>query len=169
MRRSFLAVLGGLMLAPAAARAQAERLQFMFVQSAEGMTATDDTLRLIGVSQQTIFFTDRPARIAGHLTMQAFLEEWTERAGPDNFGVDPPNASLSVYEPGRNDNSVSIIRISHPRVEGRDLAYRYRLIQGPVPRAGGATTIFIDWIGVGGGVGPGFHGVGRGARGVGWR
>ena len=169
MRRRFLAGLGSLVLAPAVARAQDQRLQLMFVQSAEGMTATDDTLRLIGVTQQTIFFADRPARVAGHLTMAAFLEEWTERAGPDNFGADPPNASLSVYEPGRADNSVSVIRISHPRVEGRDLAYRYRLIQGPVPRAGGATTIFIDWIGVGGGVGPGFHGVGRGARGVGWR
>jgi hypothetical protein len=169
IRRNLLAGAGSLLLAPALAQAQDQRLQLMFVQSAEGMTATDDTLRLIGVGQQTIYFADRPARVAGHLTMQAFLEEWTERAGPDNFGADPPNASLSVYEPGRTDNSVAIIRISHPRVEGRDLTYRYRMIQGPVPRAGGPTTIFIDWIGVGGGVGPGFHGVGRGARGVGWR
>jgi hypothetical protein len=28
-------------------------------------------------------------------------------------------------------------------------------------------ALFIDWIGVGGGVGPGFHGVGAGTRGVG--
>lgn len=38
-----------------------------------------------------------------------------------------------------------------------------------MPRGGGATALFIDWIGVGGGVGPGFHGVGVGYRGVGWR
>jgi hypothetical protein len=43
------------------------------------------------------------------------------------------------------------------------------LIEGKVPAAGGATSLFIDWIGVGGGVGPGFHGVGVGARGVGVR
>lgn len=30
-------------------------------------------------------------------------------------------------------------------------------------------TLFIDWFGPGGGVGPGFHGVGVGRRGVGWR
>jgi hypothetical protein len=36
-----------------------------------------------------------------------------------------------------------------------------------MPKAGGATALFIDWIGVGSGVGPGFHGVGAGARGVG--
>ena len=35
--------------------------------------------------------------------------------------------------------------------------------------SGGATSLFIDWFGPGGGVGPGFHGVGVGGRGVGWR
>lgn len=36
-------------------------------------------------------------------------------------------------------------------------------------KKGGATALFIDWIGAGGGVGPGFHGVGAGTgtRGVG--
>lgn len=169
MRRSFLASLGGLLAMPSLVRAQTAPLQFMFVQMAESLIATEDSIRLLGVSPQTVFFTDRPNRIAGHLTMAAYLEEWTARAGPDNFAADPPNASLSVYEPGREENGISIIRISHPRLDGRDLSYRYRAIQGPVPRAGGATTLFIDWIGVGGGVGPGFHGVGRGARGVGWR
>jgi hypothetical protein len=38
-----------------------------------------------------------------------------------------------------------------------------------MPGEGGATALFIDWIGVGGGVGPGFHGVGVGRRGVGIR
>lgn len=32
-----------------------------------------------------------------------------------------------------------------------------------MPANGGATSLFIDWYGVGGGVGPGFHGVGGGA------
>ena len=58
---------------------------------------------------------------------------------------------------------------SHPVVDGNDLVYSYKLIEGEMPKAGGATALFIDWIGVGGGVGRGFHGVGRGRRGVGWR
>jgi hypothetical protein len=49
------------------------------------------------------------------------------------------------------------------------LVYSYKLINGTMPKGGGATALFIDWIGVGGGVGPGFHGVGVGARGIGWR
>ena len=62
-----------------------------------------------------------------------------------------------------------MVEISHPVGEGNDLVYHYKLIEGPMPKSGGATALFIDWIGVGGGVGPGFHSVGRGARGVGWR
>ena len=86
-----------------------------------------------------------------------------------NFSKDPPNATLSVYQPGKDDNTLTVVEISQPVVEGKDLVYQYKLIEGKVPTTGGATSLFIDWIGVGGGVGPGFHGVGVGARGVGWR
>ena len=58
--------------------------------------------------------------------------------------------------------------ISRPKVNGPDLVYSYKLIEGVLPAAGGATSLFIDWIGVGGGVGYGFHGVGVGRRGPGF-
>ncbi len=174
MRRMLVAALASLAVAAPAARAQAPAaagaapVQLMFVQVANGLSADDATIRLVGVSPQTVWFTDRPVRDAGHITMPAFMEEWTAKAGADNFAADPPNATLSVYEPGQTSNSLAVITISHPRVEGNDIVYRYKLISGAVPRSGQATTIFIDWIGVGGGVGPGFHGVGAGARGVGF-
>ena len=38
-----------------------------------------------------------------------------------------------------------------------------------MPKSGGTTALFIDWIGVSGGVGRGFHGVGGEGRGVGIR
>ena len=66
-------------------------------------------------------------------------------------------------------NTLTVVEISHPVVDGNDLVYDYKLIEGEMPESGGANALFIDWIGVGGGVGRGFHGVGRGARGVGWR
>ena len=62
-----------------------------------------------------------------------------------------------------------VVEISHPVVDGNDMVYEYKLIEGKMPASGGATALFIDWIGVGGGIGPGFHGVGVGRRGVGWR
>ena len=141
----------------------------MFVQLADRMAIDNSamTLRLVDVAQQTLFFADRPERVAGHIKMDAFLEEWTAKAGADNFGADPPNATLSVYEPGKPDNTLAVVEISNPTVDGKDLVYSYKLIDGTLPATGEATSLFIDWIGVGGGVGPGYHGVGVGARGVG--
>lgn len=148
-----------------------ESPQLMFVQMADDLKvdAAAKTFRLVNVNQQTLYFTDRPQRIAGHLIMADYLKEWTKQAGKDNFGDDPPNAVLSVYEPGKPDNSVVVVEITNPTVNGGDLVYSYKIIDGQMPAGGGATSLFIDWIGVGGGVGPGFHGIGVGRRGPGIR
>jgi hypothetical protein len=145
--------------------------QLMFVQTAEDLKVDPavKTLRLVRVSQQTLYFSDRPIRIARHFTMADYLKEWTARAGKDNFGANPPNAMLSVYEPGQPDNTLAVVEITQPRVDGADLIYSYKLIDGKLPAGGGATSLFIDWIGVGGGVGVGYHGVGVGLRGPGLR
>lgn len=143
--------------------------QLMFVQTADDLKADDKTLRLVNVGQQTVYFSDRPVRIAGHISMPTYLEEWSAAAGPNNFSADPPNATLSVYEPGKAENTLAVVEIRDPVIDGNDLVYNYTLIEGVMPASGGATAVFIDWIGVGGGVGVGFHGVGRGARGVGLR
>jgi hypothetical protein len=153
---------------PAAA---ADRPQFMFVQSAEHIKVdpAKSTFRLVKVNQQTLYFTDRPKRLAGHISMADYLKEWTARGGKDNFAVDPPNATLSVFEPGKPENTLVVVKITNPKVEGADLVYSYKVLEGTMPATGGPTALFIDWIGLGGGVGPGFHGVGVGRRGVGWR
>jgi hypothetical protein len=148
-----------------------EKAQLMFVQIADDVKVdpATNTFRLVKLNQQTIYFSDRPERIAGHMNLAAYFKEWTAKAGPGNFGGDPPNAVLSVYEPGQPDNTLAVVKISKPTVDGADLIYSYKLIEGKLPAAGGATALFIDWIGVGGGVGRGFHGVGVGFRGPGWR
>jgi len=141
--------------------------QLMFVQSAEDLkiNSAANTLRLVKLNQQTLYFSDRPQRIAGHLKLSDYLKEWTAQAGKNNFGADPPNATLSVYEPGQPDNTVVVVEITNPVVDGADLIYSYRIINGTMPANGGPTALFIDWIGVGGGVGRGFQGVGVGYRG----
>ncbi|WP_353674287.1 hypothetical protein [Synechocystis sp. LKSZ1] len=146
-----------------------QKVQLMFVQTSENFKANpkDKTLRLVNVNPQTLYFSDRPKRVAGNLTMPAYFDEWTDKAGADNFKNDPPNATLSVYEGSNQENTLAVIEISNPVMEGKDLIYKYKIIEGELPKSGGATALFIDWIGAGGGVGPGFHGVGAGTRGVG--
>lgn len=154
-----------------ASPAPAEGPTFMFVQTAEDLKVDGaaKTFRLVNVSQQTIYFSDRPYRMAGHLKMADYLKEWTSADGKDNLGAVNPNATISVYEPGQPDNSVAIVEISKPKVEGKDLVYSYKIIEGKLPGGGGATCLFIDRVGVGGGVGAGYHGAGVGRRGPGVR
>ena len=142
---------------------------FMFVQTSDDMKVDDTahTLRLVNVGQQTVYFSDRPVRLAGHLQMSDYLKEWAKAEGNDNFTKDPPNATLSVFEPGQPDNTIAVVEISHPKVDGSDIIYTYKLLDGKMPQKGGATSLFIDAIGIGGGVGVGFHGVGVGLRGPG--
>jgi hypothetical protein len=148
-----------------------DKTQLMFVQIAEDVKVdpATSTFRLVKVNRQILYFSDRPERIAGHINMARYLEEWTSQAGKDSFKADPPNAVLSVYEPGKPDNTLATVKITNPVVDGADLVYSYKLIEGKMPAGGGATSLFIDWIGVGGGVGVGYHGVGVGFRGPGWR
>jgi hypothetical protein len=154
---------------PAGADAGKAQAQLMFVQSADDVRVdpATSTLRLVRVNQQTLYFSDRPQRITGSLRMADYLKTWHE--GRDNFGADPPNATLSVYEQELVEPTLVVVTIMKPVVAGADLVYSYKVLEGKMPTDGGAATLFIDWYGVGGGVGPGFHGVGVGARGVGWR
>jgi hypothetical protein len=70
-------------------------VQTMFVQVAEGLNADDKTLRLVNASPQTVYFSDRPVHIGGHITMPALLKEWTA-AGPNYFAADPPKVARFI-------------------------------------------------------------------------
>src|ERR1039457_3187187 len=135
------------------APAGTSRTQLMFVHGAEDLKVDPaaSAFRLVKVNQQTLYFSDRPERIAGHMKMDQYLAEWAKAEGPDNFTADPPNAILSVYEPGKDNNTVVVVKISHPVVDGNDLVYSYKLIKGKIPVDGGATALFIDSIAAGAG------------------
>src|SRR6266566_5364658 len=121
-----IALTGALMLVgPPLARADENKVQLMFVQTAEDLKADGNTLRLVNVGQQALYFSDRPVRLAGHLTMPAYMDEWKAGAGPDDFASDPPNATLSVYESGSQENKMVVVEISHPVIEGKDMVYDY--------------------------------------------
>lgn len=65
-------------------------------------------------------------------------------AGPDNFAADPPNATLSVLERDKSENTLVVVEIRHPVVDSNDLVYQYTLIEGEMPKTGGATAVFSD-------------------------
>jgi len=133
---------------PAATGAAPQKVQLLFVQNSAGVSidAAKGVLTLKQVSPSTLFFTDRPVRMAGHYhTKDEFLKLWSE--GPDSFAKNPPNATLSIVEPGKPDLQNAVINIRNPRMQGRDLLYDFKLIEGTLPKAASAGVLFIDILG----------------------
>jgi len=119
----------------------------LFVQNAEAVVFGQGTLTLKGISPMTVFFSDRPVRIAGHFnTKDEFVPLWDE--GKDSFLKDPPNATVSMYEKGREQLTDVVVKLSKPRLAGNDLTYDITVIEGKAPPKGGACSVFIDIIGL---------------------
>jgi hypothetical protein len=85
-------------------------------------------------------------RIAGHYRTEEYLQFW--KNGPDSFLKDPPNATLSVFEKGKDELVDVVMTIRNPRVSGNDLTYDVTVISGTLPKAGGPASLFIDIIGL---------------------
>jgi hypothetical protein len=119
----------------------------LFVQNAKAVVFDKDTLTLINVSPMTVFFSDRPVRMAGHFnTKDEFVPLWDE--GKNSFLKDPPNATVSMYEKGKEQLDDVVVKLSHPRMKGEDLTYDISVIEGTPPEKGGECSVFIDIIGL---------------------
>lgn len=123
--------------------------ELLFVQNAASVEigVGGRTLTLKGVSPTTLFFSDRPVRIAGHYRTEEYLQFW--KNGPDSFLKDPPNATLSVFQKGKDELQDMVVTLRNPRVNGNDLSYDISVISGTLPTAGsGPVSLFIDIIGL---------------------
>jgi hypothetical protein len=125
------------------AGAQSSDPAYLFVQSAQNVQSTPGTLTLKGVSPTTVYFTDRPQRTAGHSRTADFVAHWAQ--GEDNFRADPPNATLSILGSGEEVIEV-VVTLSNPRLDGQNLTYDVKTLEGDLPNAGGAAALFIDML-----------------------
>jgi len=124
----------------------AKQADFLFVQTAKGMTYDKATskLTLQGVSPVTVFFSDRPERIAGNMLTSAFVPFWSK--GKDSFLSNPPNADLSILEGGKLQQGVVVLQ--SPELKGDSLAYTVKVLEGEMPAKGAQASVFIDVIGM---------------------
>ncbi len=122
-----------------------EQVQLLFVQNARDVVMGKGRLTLIGVSPTTLFFTDRPKRIAGHMATADFVLEWQEGKGKESFHADPPNAALSVFA---KDEIVDVVVVlKNPRMAGSALVYDIDVLEQDEPIPSGPVSMFIDPLG----------------------
>ncbi len=148
-RRSILmsAALALPVLQVAAARAEeAKEADFLFVQTAKGMTfdKASSKLTLVDVSPITVMFTDRPERVAGNMKTARFVPFWSE--GKDSFLKDPPNADISIVE-GDSMRQV-VATLEQPELKDGNLSYTVKILEGEMPASGSDVSVFIDVIGM---------------------
>ncbi|MGI9554318.1 MAG: hypothetical protein ACR2NC_05275 [Thermodesulfobacteriota bacterium] len=118
---------------------------YLFVINFDTGTFDGKKLRLNGNgSSNVIYFTDRPDREAGHMSVKKFKSIWTK--GINSFNSDPPNATLSVIEKGKDSNSVMILK--KPAIEENSIIFDVKLIEGSPPEKFDTGGLFIDSINI---------------------
>ncbi len=150
-RRSIVASAAALPALAFAGRSQAQEAKqgtadFLFVQTASGMAfdPSNNRLTLQSVSPVTLFFSDRPERIAGNMKTDAFVPFWSD--GTNSFLSDPPNADISVLDNDKLIQTVVVLR--DPVLSGDDLHYTVEIIDGDMPDQADNVSVFIDIIGM---------------------
>ena len=93
--------------------AENNKPSLLFVQTSKGAVLTDSRLTLTGISPNTGWFTDRPARGAGQIPTELFLSLWD--GGKHSFADDPPNADFTCSVDGKVVNYV--VELQNPSLE----------------------------------------------------
>ena len=122
-----------------------EAEQSMFVQTARASRSDGTTLTLKDVTPSTLYFSDRPKRIVGHMTTVDFVDLWAE--GDNNFEEDPPNAVLSFLESADQAPEDAVVVLRQPHLGNGELSYSIETLEGTVPTQTGPVTLFIDPFG----------------------
>jgi hypothetical protein len=135
---------GSIMAAADKEPPKTEKVQMLFVQNAQHAELSNGKLIMRGVSPATIFFSDRPDRIAGHIATKEMLPFWKD--GKDSFTADPPNANLSIF--GKAEVIDVVVELRNPVLKGDELTYDVKVLKGAAAAKGGPCSLFIDIIGM---------------------
>ena len=125
------------------AEADASEVEYMFAQTAAGLAVDSGTMTLRGVSPSTLWFSDRPHRLTGHIATGDFVGSWGE--GDDSFAVNPPNALLSIF----SEDAVLdvVVVVGNPTMSDGDLTYSIEVLDGDLVPSSEPVNLFIDVIG----------------------
>ncbi len=118
---------------------ESENPQFLFVMSAVSGSYDGETLTLTGIPS-VVYFSDRPYRIAGHMSIQEFVELWEE--GANYYEVDPPNATLSILE---EDGAIDVVlELTNQLLIENGVTFDITILDGEIPVSFDSSSLFID-------------------------
>lgn len=118
-------------------------IEVLYVQTAHSMSAENGSVTLHRLAPSTLFFSDRPDRVTGHIRSTEFVDTWDK--GDDSFAVTPPNAVLSIFQSDEVQDVVVVL--TDPKLASDTLTYSVQVLDGELPASGGECALFIDTIG----------------------
>ena len=112
---------------------------YLFVISGTSGSLDGDKLTLNGVPN-VIYFSNRPARKAGYLSLEKFVESWNKGSG--SFKADPPNATLSTLMKDGAKNIV--VELTSVEQKLGSVVFKVAVLEGKVPESFKMSSLFID-------------------------
>jgi len=116
-----------------------KNMGYLFVLSGTSGSLEGDTLTLNGVPN-VIYFSDRPARKAGHMSLSNFIEMWDK--GVDSFKADPPNATLSVLTKEGAKNVV--VELRSVEQKSGSVVFNVAVLEGKLSESFKISSLYID-------------------------
>jgi len=122
-----------------------QEVEMMYVQTAGASSCDGAILMLEHIAPATLYFSDRPERVVGHVGLEEFVGLWGE--GENSFAVDPPNAVLAFLQPGGEVPEDVAVVLRDPQLDGATLTYSIEPLDDAPPLESGPCSLFIDPLG----------------------
>ncbi len=79
------------------------------------------------------------------MASRQFVDLWDE--GDNSFATNPPNAVLSFANMDDRPPTDAVVVIERRKLDGDELSYSIKLLDGEMPTASGPCALFIDPFG----------------------
>ena len=119
-----------LLLASTVSMAATDNYLFLQTASQGNLVKNKDnsyTLTLEHSPKYVDYFTDRPERKAGMVTLEQFVQLWKSKAIKNNFSEVPPNAAIAVKPVGGVPEHF-IAEVTKPTYSNNTLSYKLKII-----------------------------------------
>ena len=127
-----------------------QKASFLFVLRAHHGVITKTsggyTLTLKGMDNKVLYFSDRPVRKAGYITMTQFMGGWAK--GKDSFKDNPPNAAIVHAALKSNEKGIAQavpLELTNPVRTDNGWTFHLKNLDGKVSIGNyHGITIFVD-------------------------
>lgn len=132
------------------ATAAHQKASFLFVLRADtGVISKTDsgyTLTLKGMDDKVLYFSDRPVRKAGFITMTKFMGEWAK--GNNSFKANPPNAAIVHAALKSNETGIAQaipVELSDPVITANGWMFHLKDLRGKISIGSyNGVSVFVD-------------------------